>query len=449
MRIAMIGVGYVGLVTGACFSEFGLEVACIDKNAEKIRMLQAGKIPIFEPGLDDLVSNNVKALRLFFTTDIAEGMRDCDAVFITVGTPTNRLSGGYADLSSIYSAVTEIADNIDEYIVVVTKSTVPVGTSREIEHIIRERCPDRDFDICSNPEFLREGTAVNDFMRPDRIVIGSDNDRSRAIMRQIYQPLLLNKTPFVFTKLETSEMIKYASNTFLATKITFINEIADLCERIGADVHEVALGLGFDDRIGHKFLHPGPGYGGSCLPKDAMALIKTAQHYGSPLRIIETVVDVNSKRKKAMAARIVEASGGSVAGKTIALLGLTFKSNTDDLRNSPALDIVSELLKDGAILHGYDPKGMEKAVKLLPEIKYYQNPYAAMEGADAVAIITDWNEFRLLDVFHMKSILKTPVMVDLRNIYDPQAIEDVGITYTCIGRTLQSLGNVSSTFNET
>ncbi|AFX98339.1 nucleotide sugar dehydrogenase family protein [Candidatus Endolissoclinum faulkneri L2] len=448
MRIAIIGVGYVGLVTGACFSEFGVEVVCVDKDVEKIRMLQEGKISIFEPGLEDLVVNNVKAWRLFFTTDIAEGVSSCDAVFIAVGTPPSRLSDGHADLSFVYSAATEIADNIAEYTVIITKSTVPVGTSRKVEHIIRERCPNCDFDVCSNPEFLREGVAIDDFMHPDRVVIGASNDRSREVMRQIYRPLLLTETPIFFTELETSEMIKYASNTFLATKITFINEMADLCERMGVDVHEVALGIGLDDRIGHKFLHPGPGYGGSCLPKDAMALIKTAQHYDSPLRIIETVVDINSKRKKAMAARIVDAIGGSVAGKTITLLGLTFKSNTDDLRNSPALDIVPELVKAGAIVHGYDPEGIDEAIKLLPEIKYYQNAYEAMDGADAVAIITEWSEFRALDVFRIKSMLKTPVMIDLRNIYDPQVMKDVGITYICIGRNLQSSSNISDNFSE-
>ncbi|SDF29154.1 UDP-glucose dehydrogenase family protein [Thalassobaculum litoreum] len=443
MRIAMIGTGYVGLVTGACFSEFGVDVVCVDKDEEKIRRLKAGEIPIFEPGLDDLVANNVKAGRLSFTTDLAEGMKGCDAVFIAVGTPSRR-GDGHADLSYVYAAAAEIADNMDRYTVVVTKSTVPVGTGREVERIIRQRRPDGDFDVCSNPEFLREGAAINDFMRPDRVVIGAGSDRSREVMRQLYRPLFLIETPIVFTELETSEMIKYAANTFLATKITFINEIADLCERVGADVHDVAKGIGLDGRIGRKFLHPGPGYGGSCFPKDTLALVKTAQDYGSPLRIIETVVDVNHRRKRAMAERIVAACGGSVDGKTVALLGLTFKPNTDDMRDSPSLDIVPELIRAGATVRGYDPEGMDEAAKLLPDIKYCQSAYEAMDGADAVAIVTEWNEFRALDINRIKTLLKAPVMIDLRNVYDPQEMRAAGFAYTCIGRGTERTGGAAS-----
>ena len=433
MRIAMIGTGYVGLVTGACFSEFGVEVVCVDKDEDKIRRLQQGEIPIFEPGLEGLVSGNVKAGRLSFTTDLDAAVKGSDAVFIAVGTPSRR-GDGHADLSYVYAAAEEIADSMDGYTVVVTKSTVPVGTGREVERIIRERRPDGDFDVCSNPEFLREGAAINDFMRPDRVVIGAASDRAREVMRQLYRPLYLIETPIVFTELETSEMIKYAANTFLATKITFINEIANLCEKVGADVHDVAKGIGLDGRIGRKFLHPGPGYGGSCFPKDTLALVKTAQDYGAPLRIIETVVDVNATRKKSMAERVVAACGGSVDGKTIALLGLTFKPNTDDMRDSPSLDIVPALIEAGATVRGYDPEGMDEAVKLLPGIKFCQNAYEAMQGADAVAIVTEWNEFRALSLPRMKEALKAPVMVDLRNVYDPEEMRAAGFDYSCIGR---------------
>lgn len=433
MRIAMIGTGYVGLVTGACFSEFGVDVRCVDKDAEKIRRLKAGEIPIFEPGLDQLVEGNVKAGRLSFTTDLKEAVAGADAVFIAVGTPSRR-GDGHADLSYVYAAAREIADAITGHTVVVTKSTVPVGTGREVEAIIRERRPDAEFDVCSNPEFLREGAAINDFMRPDRVVIGCESDRAREVMRALYRPLYLIETPIVFTTLETSEMIKYAANTFLATKITFINEIADLCERVGADVHDVARGIGLDGRIGRKFLHPGPGYGGSCFPKDTLALVKTAQDFGAPLRIIETVVDVNDLRKKAMADRIVAACGGSVAGKTVAVLGLTFKPNTDDMRDSPALDIVPALLEAGATVRAYDPEGMDEAARMMDGIKYGQSAYEAMDGADAVAIVTEWNEFRALDLSRMKQLLKAPVVIDLRNVYDPKDMRAAGFAYTCIGR---------------
>lgn len=442
MRIAMIGTGYVGLVTGACFSEFGVDVVCVDKDAEKIRRLKEGEIPIFEPGLEDLVGGNVKAGRLSFTTDLKVAVKGADAVFIAVGTPSRR-GDGHADLSYVYAAAEEIADSMDGYTVVVTKSTVPVGTGREVERIIREWRPDGDFDVCSNPEFLREGAAINDFMRPDRVVIGAGSDRARDVMRQLYRPLFLIETPIVFTELETSEMIKYAANTFLATKITFINEIADLCEKVGADVHDVAKGIGLDGRIGRKFLHPGPGYGGSCFPKDTLALVKTAQDFGAPLRIIETVVNVNGSRKKSMAERIIAACGGSVEGKTVAILGLTFKPNTDDMRDSPALDIVPALVEAGAAVRAYDPEGMDEAVKLLDEIKYCQNAYEAMDGADAVAIVTEWNEFRALSLERMKTALKAPVMIDLRNIYNPEEMRAAGFEYSCVGRGTSRPGRLT------
>ena len=433
MRIAMIGTGYVGLVTGACFSEFGVDVCCVDKDAGKIERLRSGEMPIFEPGLDQLVEGNVKAGRLSFTTDLNEAVAGADAVFIAVGTPSRR-GDGHADLSYVYAAAREIADALTGYTVIVTKSTVPVGTGREVEAIIRERRPSAEFDVCSNPEFLREGAAINDFMRPDRVVIGASSERAREVMRALYRPLYLIETPIVFTSLETSELIKYAANTFLATKITFINEIADLCERVGADVHDVARGIGLDGRIGRKFLHPGPGYGGSCFPKDTLALVKTAQDYGAPLRIIETVVDVNELRKKAMADRIVAACGGSVAGKTIAVLGLTFKPNTDDMRDSPALAIIPALQAAGAAVRAYDPEGMDEARKLMDGIIYAPGAYEAMDGADAVAIVTEWNEFRGLDVARMKKLLKAPVLVDLRNVYDPKDMRAAGFHYTCVGR---------------
>jgi UDPglucose 6-dehydrogenase len=433
MRIAMIGTGYVGLVTGACFSEFGVDVVCVDKDADKIRRLQAGEIPIFEPGLDALVEGNVRAGRLSFTTELRDAVVQADAVFIAVGTPSRR-GDGHADLSYVYAAAREIADALTGYTVVITKSTVPVGTGREVAAIIRERRPDADFDVCSNPEFLREGAAINDFMRPDRVVIGAASDRAREVMKALYRPLFLIETPIVFTSLETSELIKYAANTFLATKITFINEMADLCEKVGADVHDVAKGIGLDGRIGRKFLHPGPGYGGSCFPKDTLALVKTAQDFGAPLRIIETVVDVNDTRKKRMAGKIVEACGGSVAGKTIAMLGLTFKPNTDDMRDSPSLDIIPALAEAGAAVRGYDPEGMAEAARLLPQVAYCQSAYEAMEGADAVVIVTEWNEFRALDLARMKRLLRAPVVVDLRNVYEPAEMRAAGFDYTCVGR---------------
>jgi UDPglucose 6-dehydrogenase len=433
MRIAMIGTGYVGLVSGACFSEFGVDVVCVDKDAGKIAGLKKGEIPIYEPGLDTLVANNVKAGRLSFTTDLASAVPGADAVFIAVGTPSRR-GDGHADLSYVFAAAEEIARAMNGYTVVVTKSTVPVGTGREVAKWIRKVRPDADFDVVSNPEFLREGSAINDFMRPDRVVIGADSERAQAVMKELYRPLYLIETPIVFTAIETSELIKYAANTFLATKITFINEIADLCEKVGADVHDVARGIGLDGRIGRKFLHPGPGYGGSCFPKDTLALVRTAQEAGAPLKIVETVVAVNDARKKRMADKIIAACGGSVKGRTIAILGLTFKPNTDDMRDAPSLAIVPALEEAGAKVRAFDPEGMHEAEKLLPNVKYCQNAYEAMEGADALALVTEWNEFRALDLDRVKSLLKQPVIIDLRNIYRPQDMIAAGFDYVCVGR---------------
>ncbi|MBX7199834.1 MAG: UDP-glucose/GDP-mannose dehydrogenase family protein [Rhodospirillaceae bacterium] len=433
MRIAMIGTGYVGLVSGACFSEFGIDVVCVDRDADKIARLKKGEIPIFEPGLDDLVKNNAEAGRLTFTTDLQAAVAGCDAVFIAVGTPSRR-GDGHADLSYVYGAAMDIAGALTGYAVVVTKSTVPVGTGRQVERIIKAARPDLEFDVASNPEFLREGSAINDFMRPDRVVIGTESERAQKVMRQLYRVLYLIETPILFTKLETSELIKYAANTFLAAKITFINEIADLCEKVGADVHDVARGIGLDGRIGKKFLHPGPGYGGSCFPKDTLALVKTAQDFGSPLRIIETVVDVNEKRKHRMADKIIAACGGSVEGKTIAVLGLTFKPNTDDMRDSPSLVIVPELEKNGARIRAYDPEGMHEAKKMLPKITYCKDAYETMKGADALVVLTEWNVFRTLDLKRTKELLKAPVIVDLRNVYQPADMKAAGFSYTCVGR---------------
>ncbi|MFM8798951.1 MAG: UDP-glucose dehydrogenase family protein [Tagaea sp.] len=439
MRIVMVGTGYVGLVTGACFSEFGVDVTCVDKDAAKIDRLNNGGIPIFEPGLDKLVETNVKAGRLHFTTDLAKAVPGADAVFIAVGTPSRR-GAGHADLSHVYAAAEEIGRALTGYAVVVTKSTVPVGTGREVARRIKAVRPDAQFDVASNPEFLREGAAIGDFMRPDRVVIGTESERARETMRQLYRPLYLIETPIVFTSLETSELIKYAANTFLAAKITFINEIADLCEKVGADVHDVAKGIGLDGRIGKKFLHPGPGYGGSCFPKDTLALVKTAQDYGAPLRIIETVVDINDKRKKAMAERVVKACGGSVAGKKIAVLGLTFKPNTDDMRDSPSLDILPALQAAGAKVVAYDPEGMHEARQMLPGVEMAKDAYAAMDGADCAVIVTEWNEFRALQLDRVKKLLKKPVLVDLRNCYAPADMKAAGFDYTSIGRPATATG---------
>ena len=441
MRIAMIGTGYVGLVSGACFSEFGVHVCCVDKDAGKIERLKRGEIPIYEPGLDDLVARNVAAGRLSFTLDLKEAMQGVDAVFIAVGTPSRR-GDGHADLSYVYAAAEEIAQNLDHYTVVVNKSTVPVGTGREVEAIIRRVRPDAEFDVASNPEFLREGSAIGDFMRPDRVVIGTTSDRASEVMRKLYRPLYLIETPIVLTSLETAELTKYAANTFLAAKITFINEIADLCEKVGANVHDVARGIGLDGRIGKKFLHPGPGYGGSCFPKDTLALVRTAQQVGSPLRIIETVVDINDRRKKQMAERIIAACGGTVDGKTIGVLGVTFKPNTDDMRDSPSLDIIPALQQAGATVRAFDPAGMHEAERLLPGVAWATDAYGALDGADCVAILTEWNEFRALDLKRVKSLLKRPVMIDLRNIYNPEDMAQAGFTYSSIGRPSEPVAAV-------
>jgi UDPglucose 6-dehydrogenase len=433
MRIAMIGTGYVGLVSGACFSEFGVDVVCVDKDNSKIERLKKGEIPIFEPGLDALVANNVKAGRLSFTNDLAAAVPGADAVFIAVGTPSRR-GDGHADLSYVFAAAEEIGRAMKGYTVVVTKSTVPVGTGREVAKRIRAVRKDADFDVVSNPEFLREGAAISDFMRPDRVVIGAETERAQAVMKELYRVLYLIETPIVFTSIETSELIKYAANTFLATKITFINEMADLCEKVGADVNDVARGIGLDGRIGKKFLHAGPGYGGSCFPKDTLALVRTAQEAGAPLRIVEAVVEVNDARKKKMADKIIAACGGSVKGKTIAMLGLTFKPNTDDMRDAPSLAIVPALEAAGAKVQAFDPEGMHEAKKLLPNVKYCDNAYEAMEGAEALALVTEWNEFRALDLDRVKSLLKQPVIVDLRNIYPPADMAAAGFKYVGIGR---------------
>ena len=431
MNIAMIGTGYVGLVSGACFSEFGIDVTCVDKDAAKIAMLSNGGIPIYEPGLDDLVRRNAEAGHLHFSTDLAGAVGQAGAVFIAVGTPTRR-GDGHADLQYVYAAAEEIADALNNYTLIVTKSTVPVGTGRQVEQIVRERRPDANFDIASNPEFLREGSAIEDFMRPDRVVVGLESQRARDIMSTLYRPLYLHETPMLFTTLETSELIKYATNSFLATKITFINEMADLCEKTGANVQDVARGIGLDGRIGAKFLHPGPGYGGSCFPKDTLALVKTAQQYGAPTTIVEAVVAANDRRKVAMADKILDAVG-EPAGKTIAMLGLTFKPNTDDMREAPSLVIVPRLIERGATVRAYDPKGMSEAAGLMPALKYCDSAYDAIEGADALVITTEWNEFRLLDLARLQGAMRSPLIVDLRNIYDETEVQAAGFRYVGIG----------------
>ena len=431
MRIAMIGTGYVGLVSGACFSEFGHHVACVDKDMSKIDALNAGRMPIYEPGLEEVVADNVKAGRLSFTGDLAASVKAADAVFIAVGTPSRR-GDGHADLTYVFAAAEEIAAALDGYTVVITKSTVPVGTGRKVEETIRRIRPNAQLDVCSNPEFLREGSAIEDFRRPDRVVCGTTSDTASAVLRELYRPLFLNETPMLFTSRETSELIKYAANAFLATKITFINEMADICERVGANVQDVARGIGLDGRIGSKFLHAGPGYGGSCFPKDTVALMKTAQDVGAPSRIVEAVAKVNDSRKERMAEKIVKAFGG-VAGKTIAVLGLTFKPNTDDMREAPSLVILPELIKQGARVRCYDPEGMNEAKKHL-NVEMCADAYAALEGADGVVILTEWNEFRALDLKTAKRLLKRPLMVDLRNIYRPDEMAKAGFAYISIGR---------------
>jgi len=433
MRVAMIGTGYVGLVSGACFADFGHEVVCVDKDASKVETLNAGGIPIYEPGLDLLVQRNVREDRLSFTQNLKEAVRAADAVFIAVGTPSRR-GDGFADLSYVYAAAKEIAEVMDGYTVVVTKSTVPVGTGDEVERIIRETRPDADFSVVSNPEFLREGAAIDDFKHPDRVVVGTDDDRARAAMNELYRPLFLNETPIIFTSRRTSELIKYAANAFLAMKITFINEIADLCEKVGANVQEVAKGVGLDNRIGGKFLHAGPGYGGSCFPKDTLALTRTAQENDAPLRLIETVVEVNDARKRAMADKVIDACGGDVDGKTVAVLGVTFKPNTDDMRDAPSLEIIPALQKAGARIRAFDPAGTVEAEKLFANVEFVSGPYFCAEGADVLVIITEWNEFRALDLKRLKSTMKAPVLVDLRNIYTLEEAINAGFAYTSVGR---------------
>ena len=429
----MIGSGYVGLVSGACFADFGHNVICVDSDATKIDRLKRGEIPIYEPGLDELVANNVQQNRLSFTIDLAPAVKGADAVFIAVGTPSRR-GDGHADLSFVYAAAQTIAGALDGFTVVVNKSTVPVGTGDEVERIIRDANPKADFSVVSNPEFLREGAAIEDFKRPDRVVIGVEEARAKEVMEEIYRPLSLNAPPLVFVGRRTSELTKYAANAFLATKITFINEVADLCEKVGADVNEVARGIGLDKRIGAKFLHAGPGYGGSCFPKDTLALIKTGQDEGASLRIVETVVAVNDARKRAMARKIIQSLGGAVRGKKIALLGLAFKPNTDDMRDAPSLAIVASLAGDGADVHAYDPESMEQARPLMPEVTFHNDAYSALDGAEAVAIVTEWDAFRALDLDRVKSLMKSPIIIDLRNIYRPADVRKRGFTYLSVGR---------------
>ena len=433
MRIAMIGSGYVGLVSGVCFADFGHDVVCIDKDAAKIAQLEAGVMPIYEPGLKEIVDKNVREGRLTFTTDLATGVAGAKAIFIAVGTPSRR-GDGYADLSYVYAAAKEIAVHADDDAVVVTKSTVPVGTGDEVERIVREVRPDSRIAVVSNPEFLREGAAISDFKHPDRIVIGADDSRARDVMQEAYRPLYLNNQPILFMARRTAELTKYAANAFLATKITFINESADLCEATGTNVQDVARGIGLDNRIGRKFLHAGPGYGGSCFPKDTLALVKTGHDAGAPLRIVETVVAINDQRKRAMARKVIAACGGSVRGKTIGLLGLTFKPNTDDMRDAPSLMIIPALQDNGAKIRAYDPEGMGQAKAMLDNVEFAQSAYAAVEGADALVLVTEWDAFRALDLTKVKTLLKFPVVVDLRNVYRPDEMERHGFTYVSIGR---------------
>ena len=433
MKITMIGAGYVGLVSGACFADFGHDVTCVDLDQRKIDALLAGIMPIYEPGLADLVAANVTAGRLTFTTDLKAGVAGAEAVFIAVGTPSRR-GDGHADLSYVYQATRDIAAAVTGPVVVVNKSTVPVGTGDEVERILREAAPDAQIAVVSNPEFLREGAAINDFKRPDRIVIGTSDDWARAVMQEVYRPLYLNQAPLVFTARRTAELIKYAANAFLATKITFINEMADLCEAVGADVQDVARGIGLDNRIGGKFLHAGPGYGGSCFPKDTLALLKTAEDHDVPCRIVEAVVQVNDSRKRAMGRKILQAMGNNVRGKTVGLLGVTFKPNTDDMRDAPSLAIVQALQDAGVNVVAYDPEGMEAAKPLMPGVEFRSDPYAVAQGADALALVTEWNAFRALDLSRIASAMRTPVLVDLRNIYQPEEVRRQGFHYSSVGR---------------
>jgi UDPglucose 6-dehydrogenase len=433
MKISVIGSGYVGLVSGVCFADFGHIVTCVDKDASKIEALQRGEIPIYEPGLEDLVARNTKQGRLFFTTELAPAVADCDAVFIAVGTPSRR-GDGYADLSYVYAAARDIAAALKGFTVVVAKSTVPVGTGDEVERIIRDLRPDAEFAVVSNPEFLREGAAIDDFKRPDRIVVGTVDPRAREVMSEVYRPLNLNQPPLYFVDRRTSELIKYAANAFLATKITFINEMADLCEKTGANVQDLARGIGMDNRIGSKFLHAGPGYGGSCFPKDTTAIIKTSQDYDSPLRIIETVAAVNDQRKRAMARKVIAACDGSVRDKNIALLGLAFKPNTDDMRDAPSISILTVLEDAGARVRAFDPASMEQARPLMPNVTFCDDPYSCAKGADALVIVTEWDAFRALDLDRLKAEMAAPVMVDLRNVYRPDELRRRGFKYVSVGR---------------
>ncbi len=435
MKIAMVGAGYVGLVSGACLADFGHDVVCIDKDPDKIERLRNGAMPIYEPGLAELVGANVKAGRLSFSTELANTIGGADAIFIAVGTPSRR-GDGHADLSFVYAVASEIGEHLKNPAVIVTKSTVPVGTGDEVERILRDSGTKARFSVVSNPEFLREGAAINDFKRPDRIVIGAEDDFGRQVMNEVYRPLFLNRAPIMFTGRRSAELIKYAANAFLATKITFINEMADLCEKVGADVQDVARGIGLDNRIGPKFLHPGPGYGGSCFPKDTLALLKTAEDHDSPIRIVEAVVKVNDSRKRAMGRKVIEALGGQEAarGKRVAMLGLTFKPNTDDMRDAPSLSIALALLDGGVQVVAFDPEGMETARPLMADVNMAADPYEACRGADAVALVTEWDAFRALDLKRIKSLVKAPVLVDLRNVYNPQEMREAGFTYIGIGR---------------
>jgi UDPglucose 6-dehydrogenase len=433
MRITMIGSGYVGLVSGACFADFGHRVICVDKDAKKIDALKKGIMPIFEPGLDELVARNVRERRLSFSTDITAAVKDSEVLFLAVGTPARR-GDGHADLTYVFQAAKEVAEAVENFTVLVTKSTVPVGTGDEIEKIVSQIKPKGGIEVVSNPEFLREGAAIADFKRPDRIVIGTDNARAKGVMIEVYRPLYLNAAPIIVTGRRTAELIKYAANAFLATKISFINEIADLCEAVGANVQEVARGIGLDNRIGSKFLHAGPGYGGSCFPKDTIALVKTAQDAKSPITIVEAVVGVNENRKKSLAKRVENALGGPVKGKTIAVLGLTFKPNTDDMRDAPSLALVPDLQKAGAKVRAHDPEGMEQAKPMLPGTEFCTTPYEAIEGADALVILTEWDAYRALDLDQVKKSLKAPVVIDLRNVYRPEEMKAKGFRYTSIGR---------------
>ena len=442
MRIAMIGTGYVGLVSGACFSEFGVAVSCVDQDAAKIAGLQRGEMPIYEPGLAALVAANVAAGRLSFTTDLAAAVADADAVFIAVGTPSRR-GDGHADLSYVFAAAEAIGRALRSPAVVVTKSTVPVGTGYQVAAILRGNRAKGGVEVAANPEFLREGSAIADFMRPDRVVIGADSERARVVLRQLYRPLYLIETPMLFTDVATAELIKYAANAFLATKVTFINEIADLCETLGADVQDVARGIGLDGRIGRKFLHAGPGFGGSCFPKDCRALLRTAGEAGGGLAIVETVLRVNEARKCRMADKIAAACGGSLAGKSLAVLGLTFKPNTDDMRDAPSLEILPRLIAAGARIRAFDPEGMDEARKLMPELVYCRDAYQTMEGADALILLTEWNEFRGLDLGRVKGLLASPLVIDLRNIYQPQEMAAVGFSYLSIGRPAQRAARIA------